>query len=117
MRAKRGNATRKRHKRLLKLAKGYYGGKSRNFRAAREQVLHSLSYAYRDRRQRRRDFRRLWIVRIGAASRLEGVPYSQFMKGIKDAGLDLDRKVLADIAARDPEGFKELVTVAKSKLA
>jgi large subunit ribosomal protein L20 len=103
----------KKHRRaVLKLAQGYYGNKSRSFRAANEQVMHSLQYAYRDRRARKGDFRQLWIQRINAAARLHGVSYSRFIAGLRVAGVEVDRKVLADLAVRDPSAFGELVRIA-----
>ena len=103
----------KKHRRsVLEQAKGYYGNKSRSFRAANEQVMHSLQYAYRDRRARKGDFRKLWIQRINAASRLHGMSYSRFIAGLHSAGVEVDRKMLADLAVRDPAAFGELVRVA-----
>jgi len=93
---------------VLRLAKGYFGKKSKLFKVANQQVMKSLNYAYRDRRNRKRDFRRLWITRINAAARINGMSYSRFMNGLKKAGIGLDRKVLADIAVRDPGGFRNL---------
>ena len=116
-RVKGGTVTRKRRKKVLKLAKGYYGSKHTLFKTAKEQVMNSYYYAYRDRRQKKRDFRKLWIARINAAARLNGLSYSQFMHGLKLAGADLNRKVLADMAVTDAAGFAKLVEVAKSKLA
>ncbi|MFZ3062911.1 MAG: 50S ribosomal protein L20 [Actinomycetota bacterium] len=116
-RVKRGSERARKRRKILELAKGYYGAKSRTYRAAKEQVMHSLAYAYRDRRARKGDFRKLWITRINAASRLEGLSYSQFARGLKLAGVDLDRKVLSDIAVSDPETFKNLVDMAKEKVA
>lgn len=115
-RVKGGAKTRKRRKKTLKLAKGYYGAKSRSYRRAKEQVAHSLAYAYRDRRRRKRDFRRLWVVRINAAASLNGLSYSEFIRGLKLASLSLDRKILADIALNDPGAFAQLASVAKKKL-
>ena len=112
----KGPSSKKHKKKILKLAKGYYGQKSRVYRRAKEQVLRSLQYEYRDRRLRKREFRRLWITRINIAARLNGLSYSQFMHGLKLAGIDLNRKVLADMAVSDPEGFKKLAEIAKSKL-
>lgn len=104
----------KKHRRaVLELAQGYYGNKSRSFRAANEQVMHSLQYAYRDRRARKGDFRRLWIQRINAAAREQGMSYSRLIAGLRLAEVDLDRKVLADLAVRDPGAFAELVRVAR----
>ena len=115
-RVKGGFHTRRRHKKILKLAKGYFGQKHRVFRRANEQVLKSLWYAYRDRRNRKRDFRRLWITRINAAARQNGISYSRFMYGLKKAGVALDRKILADLAVRDSATFARLADLAKSSL-
>jgi large subunit ribosomal protein L20 len=115
-RVKRGVHARKKRRQLLERAKGYYGARSRRYRVAREQVLHSGRYAYRDRRARKREFRRLWITRIGAASRQHGLSYSSFIQGLRSAEVDIDRKLLADIAARDPRGFAGLVDVARRGL-
>lgn len=112
-RVKRGNRRLLRRKRILKLAKGYWGTKSKLHRAAKEQVMKSLSYAYRDRRQKKRDFRSLWIIRISAAAKQHDLSYSRFMGGLRKAGVDLNRKVLADIAVRDPQGFQKLVEQAR----
>jgi large subunit ribosomal protein L20 len=108
-RAKNNPAARNRHKKVLKLAKGYRLGKSRLYRTAKDQVEKSLQYAYRDRRNKKRHFRRLWIVRINAACRLNGISYSKFMNGLKENNIELDRKVLAHVAMHDPGAFKELV--------
>jgi large subunit ribosomal protein L20 len=107
-RVKRGVTTHARHKKILKMAKGFRGRSSTNYRIAIEKVEKALRYAYRDRRRKKRDFRGLWIQRINAAARLNGLTYSRFMCGIKQAGIQMDRKVLADIAAREPESFKQL---------
>ena len=107
-RVKRSIRTRARHKRVVKLAKGYFGKKSKLFRIANQAVMKSLNYAYRDRRAKKRDFRRLWIVRINAAARINGMSYSRLMSGLKKAGIALDRKVLADIAVHDADAFKAL---------
>jgi large subunit ribosomal protein L20 len=115
-RVKRGVHGRKKRRQVLERAKGYYGARSRHYRLAREQVMHSGAYAYRDRRARKRDFRRLWITRIGAAARQNGMSYSSFIRGLRAADVELDRKVLADIAARDPRGFSGLVEVARKGL-
>ncbi len=115
-RVKRGVTNHARHKKVLKLAKGYYGRKSKLFKVANQAVMKSLTYAYRDRRLKKRDFRRLWITRINAACRLNGLSYSRFMNGLKKSGIELDRKVLADIAITDPAGFTSLVESAKSVL-
>jgi large subunit ribosomal protein L20 len=101
----------------LKLASGFRGTKSKLYRSAKESVDRALRYSYRDRRARKRDFRRLWIVRIGAAAKLNGISYSHFMNGLKKSGIELDRKILADMAVRDPEAFARLVVSAKEALA
>lgn len=108
-RIKRGVQSRQRHKKVLKLAKGYFGEKSRVFRRANEQMLKSQAYAYRDRRNRKRDFRKLWIARINAAARNNGTTYSQLMHGLKESGVNLNRKMLADMAINDATGFSQLV--------
>ena len=115
-RVKRGIRTRARHKKVLKQAKGYFGKKSKLFKVANQQVLKSGNYAYRDRRNKKREFRRLWIVRINAACRLNDINYSRFMNGLKKAGIELDRKVLSDIAVTDAAGFTSLVEKAKAAL-
>ena len=114
MRVKRSSNRKDRRKKILKLAEGYWGGKSRLHRTAKIQVEKSLQYAYRDRKQKKRHFRSLWITRINAAARLNGSTYSEFIAGLKSAGCELDRKVLADIAVRDPKAFTELVELAKT---
>jgi len=111
-RVKRGTKGRQRHKKLLKLAKGNVGGRRKGYRQARSTVEKGLTYAYRDRKVRKRDFRGLWIVRINAAARTHGVTYSRLMSGLKKAGIDLDRKVLADLAIRDPAAFGDLARLA-----
>jgi large subunit ribosomal protein L20 len=113
MRVKRSSHRKDRRKKILKMAEGYWGGKSRLHRVAKLQVEKSLLYAYRDRKQRKREFRALWIARINAAARENGMTYSSFISGLKQAGCGLDRKVLADIAATDPQAFTRLVEVAK----
>ena len=100
----------------MKLAKGYRGAKSRSWRRANEQVLHSLSYAYRDRRDKKGQFRTLWITRIGAAARENGLSYSRFMHGLKMAGIELDRKILSDMAIHDPESFTKLAELARGQV-
>jgi large subunit ribosomal protein L20 len=100
----------------MEQAKGYYGNKSRTYRAANEQLMHSLQYAYRDRRARKGDFRKLWIQRINAAARLSGMSYSRFIAGLHQAGVEVDRKVLADLAVNDAEAFAALVATAQSAL-
>ena len=112
-RVKRAVPSRKRRRAVLEQAQGYYGNKSRSFRAAHEQVMHSLQYAYRDRRARKGDFRQLWIQRINAAARQHGMSYSRFIAGLKEAEVDVDRKILADLAVRDPEAFAALVEIAR----
>ncbi len=112
-RAKGGPKTRQRRKKVLKQTKGQWGARSRLFKRANEALIKSRTYAYRDRRQKKRDFRRLWIQRINAASREHDLPYSRFIHGLKQAGVDLNRKVLADIAVREPDVFAELVAVAR----
>src|SRR6187399_1765809 len=116
-RTKRGVTSHARHKKVLEMAKGYVGRSSTNFRIAIEKVEKGLQYAYRDRRAKKRDFRGLWIQRINAGVREHGLTYSQFMHGIKLAGLDLDRKVLSDIAIREPEAFQALTATARAGLA
>ncbi|MBW3565262.1 MAG: 50S ribosomal protein L20 [Acidobacteria bacterium] len=116
MRVKRGPKRKNRRRKILKLASGYWGLKSRSHRLAKEQVARALDTAYTGRKDRKRDFRKMWIVRIGAASRLHGLSYSRFIAGLKAAGSDLDRKVLADIAVHDEAAFAVLVEQAKSAL-
>lgn len=115
-RVKGGIVTRRRHKKILKLAKGYFGSKHRLFKSANAQVMKSLLYAYRDRRQKKRDFRKLWITRINAQARLNGLSYSRLMHGLKVAGIEVNRKMLADLAVNDKAAFNELASVAKGKL-
>lgn len=115
-RVKSGIITRRRHKKIRKLAKGYYGGKHRLFRPANETVLKALHYARQHRRSKKRDFRRLWITRINAAARLNGLSYSRLMNGLKRAGVEINRKILADLAVRDAQGFGQLVAKAKENL-
>ena len=112
-RVKRSVHGKKKRREVLAQAKGYYSARSRRYRVAKEQLLHSGVYAYRDRRDRKGQFRRLWITRIGAATRQHGMSYSNFVHGLKEAGVELDRKVLADIAVHDPQAFASLVEVAK----
>ncbi len=116
-RVKRGVTARAKHKKILKQAKGYYGARSRVYRVAKQAVIKALQYAYRDRRQKKRQFRALWIVRINAAARRFDLSYSRFMNGLKKADIALDRKVLADIAVNDPQAFEVLATRAKEVLA
>jgi large subunit ribosomal protein L20 len=116
-RVKRGTTTHARHKKVLKQSKGFYGRTSTTYRAARERLEKSLQYAYRDRRNKKRTFRSLWIQRINAGVRAEGLTYSEFMNGIKRAGITIDRKVLADLAAREPGAFKTIVESARAALA
>jgi len=115
-RVKRGVHAKKGHKKVLDRAKGYYGNKSRSYKAAKEQVMHSLAYAYRDRRARKRDFRKLWIIRINAAAHLNGLSYNRFINGLKLAGVEIDRKIMADMAVADPAAFAKLAEVAKQQL-
>ncbi|ANS73611.1 50S ribosomal protein L20 [Paenibacillus yonginensis] len=115
-RVKGGFVVRRRHKKILKLAKGYFGSKHRIFKTAKEQVNKSLLYAYRDRRQKKRDFRKLWIVRINAAARQNGLSYSKLMHGLKLAEVNINRKMLADLAVNDIAAFNSLATVAKEKI-
>lgn len=115
-RAKRGNKRLERRKKILRLAKGYRGTKSKLYRSAKESVERGLNFAYTGRKLRKRDFRSLWIVRISAAARLNGLNYSQFMHGLKLAGIELDRKILADLAAKQPEAFNELASQVKKAL-
>jgi large subunit ribosomal protein L20 len=116
MRVKGGYVTQRRHKKILKMTKGQWGTRSKLFRRGNEAFMKSYWYAYRDRRQRRRDFRRLWIARINAAARLNGMSYSRLIHGLKQANVKLDRKVLADLAVRDAEAFTAVVEVAKKAL-
>src|SRR5579862_2977198 len=116
-RVKRSVHGRKHHRAVLEQAKGYYGNKSRSFRAANEQVNHSLAYAFRDRRARKGDFRRLWIQRINAAARQNGLSYSRLIAGLNAAQIEVDRKILADMAVRDPKSFATIVALASDALA
>jgi large subunit ribosomal protein L20 len=115
-RTKHSVARKKRKKKVLRMAKGYRGARSRSYRSANEQVMHSLQYAYRDRRARKRDCRRLWIARINAAARLNGLSYSRFIRGLKLAEVEVNRKMLAEMAISDPASFSELVQKAKDQL-
>jgi len=115
-RAKSSVVSHKRHKKILKLAKGYRGAKSKLYRVANQQVMKSLVYAYRDRKVRKRDFRKLWIARINAAARMNGISYSRLMNGLKLAGININRKMLADMAVNDAHSFGQLVEMAKAKL-
>jgi len=117
MRVKTGVVRHRRHKRLLKQARGFYSGRRKHFRKAKEQLERSLVYAYRDRRQKKRDFRKLWIVRINAAARLNDISYSRFMHGLKLANIELDRKILADMAMNAPESFTKIAEASKAALA
>ena len=116
-RVKGAMKTRARHKKILKLAKGYRGAKSKLYKTANQAVMKSLVYAYRDRKAKKREFRQLWIARINAATRANGMSYSKFMNGLKKNGIEINRKMLSEMAISDPEGFASLVEVAKSKLA
>ncbi len=113
-RVKGAMRTRARHKKILKLAKGYFGAKSKLFRMANQAVMKSLNYAFGDRRAKKRDFRKLWIARINAAARINGLSYSRFISGLKKSGIELNRKVLADMAVNDAAGFAQLAEMAKS---
>jgi large subunit ribosomal protein L20 len=115
-RVKRSVHSKKKRREVLAAAKGYYGARSRRYRVAKEQVIHSGVYAYRDRRDRKAQFRRLWITRIGAGARQNGLSYSQFMHGLSTAGVELDRKMLAELAVRDPAAFASLAGTARSAL-
>jgi large subunit ribosomal protein L20 len=117
MRVKTGIVRRRRHKKILKQAKGFYSGRRKHFRKAKEQLERSLVYAYRDRRQRKRDFRKLWIIRINAGARLNDMSYSRFIHGLKLANIELDRKILADMAMNDPQAFAKVAQMAKEALA
>ncbi|MBI4445764.1 MAG: 50S ribosomal protein L20 [Acidobacteria bacterium] len=116
-RVRRGSKRVQRRKKILQQAKGYWGTKSKLHRAAKEQVIKSLAYAYRDRRQKKREFRSLWIIRIGAAAKQHEFSYSRLVSGLRKAGVALDRKSLADVAVRDPNGFKQLVETARAATA
>ena len=115
-RVKTGVVRRRRHKKVLKLARGFYSARHKHFRKAKEQLERSLCYPFRDRKQKKRDFRKLWIVRINAACRINAISYSRFMFGLKKAGITLDRKILADIAMNEPQSFTKIVESAKKAL-
>ncbi|HEX5711427.1 MAG TPA: 50S ribosomal protein L20 [Sulfuricurvum sp.] len=115
-RVKTGVVRRRRHKKVLKLARGFYSGRHKHFRKAKEQLERSMQYAFRDRKQKKREFRKLWIIRINAACRLNGMNYSNFMNGLKRANIDLDRKILADMAMNDSAAFTALTTQSKAAL-
>ena len=116
-RVKRGVIAKARHKKILRQARGYYGARSRTFKVAKQAVIKAGQYAYRDRRQRKRQFRALWVTRINAAARLHGLSYSRLINGLKRADIEVDRKVLADIAVHDPEAFGAIAVAAKQALA
>lgn len=116
MRVKTGVVRHRRHKKLLKQARGFYSGRRKHFRKAKEQLERSLVYAYRDRKQKKREFRKLWIIRINAAARLNDVTYSRLMHGLKLAGIELDRKILADMAMNEPAAFTQVAEAAKAAL-
>ena len=116
-RVKRSVHAKKKRREVLRKAKGYFGSRSKRYRVAKEQLLHSGQYAYRDRRDRKAQFRRLWIARIGAGARQHGMSYSRFVHGLSKAGIEVDRKVLADMAVRDPAAFGQLIEAAKDALA
>ena len=117
MRVKGGNVAKNRRKKILKMAKGYYGSKHVLYKTAHEQVMHSLRYAYRDRKNNKRDFRKLWITRINAAANIHGISYSKLIHGLKVANIDINRKMLSEIAIHDENTFKSLVETAKKSLA
>lgn len=116
MRVKTGVVRRRRHKKILKLARGFYSGRRKHFRKAKEQLERSLYYAFRDRKRKKRDFRQLWIVRINAACRINGISYSKFIHGLKLANIELDRKILSDMAINNPNAFSSIVESIKKKL-
>ena len=116
-RIKRGTVKNRRHKKVLKEARGYTGSKSRTFKSAKQQVMKSMSYSYRDRKNNKRNFRRLWITRINAAARLNGLSYNEFINGLKKASVDINRKMLSEIAISDPDAFTELTEIAKKQSA
>lgn len=116
-RAKTGTVRRAKHKKVLKRAKGFWGSRSKSFRIAQQTLLNAADYEYRDRRDRKADFRRLWIARINAATRQEGMSYSTFISGLRTSGVEINRKILADLAVQQPEAFRNLVDVAKSARA
>lgn len=116
-RVKRGKIKNRKHKEVLKEAKGYYGSKSKNYRIAKEQLLKSMAYSYRDRKNKKRNFRRLWIIRINAAARSNGLSYNEFINGLKKADVEINRKILSEIAINDPTAFKKLTQVAKEQIS
>ncbi|MBN2073504.1 MAG: 50S ribosomal protein L20 [Actinobacteria bacterium] len=116
-RIKRGVVKKRKHSKVLKEASGYYGSKSRSYRIAKEQLLKSLSYSYRDRKNRKRNFRRLWIIRINAAARSNGLSYNEFINGLKKASIEINRKMLSEIAIKDPAAFKELTDTVKKHIS
>jgi len=116
-RVKTGVVRRRRHKKILKLAKGFYSGRRKHFRKAKEQLERSMMYAFRDRKQKKREFRKLWIIRINAAARLNGMNYSTFMSGVHKSGMELDRKILADMAMNDAAAFSAVAAASKAALA
>jgi large subunit ribosomal protein L20 len=116
-RVKSAVTRKKRHKKILKMAKGYRGARSRHYKAAKETVIRGMQFSYRDRKVKKRDFRKLWIIRINAAARLNGLSYSQFMHGIKKAEIEIDRKVLAELAVSDPEAFARIAEKAKEAIS
>ncbi len=114
-RVKRGPVKGRKHKKILKGARGYYGSKSRSYRIAKEQLLKSLSYSYRDRKNRKRNFRRLWIIRINAAARMNGISYNEFINGLKKSSININRKMLSEMAVSDPDAFQKLTNVVKNR--
>lgn len=117
MRVKTGVVRRRRHKKILKLARGFYSGRRKHFRKAKEQLERSMCYAFRDRKRKKRDFRRLWITRINAACKIHGLSYSKFIHGLKLSNIELDRKVLSDMAVSNPSSFAKVVDIVKQKLS
>lgn len=117
MRVKTGIVRRRRHKKILKLARGFYSGRRKHFRKAKEQLERSMCYAFRDRKRKKRDFRRLWITRINAACKIHGLNYSKFIHGLKLSNIELDRKVLSDMAISNPSSFAKVVDIVKQKLS
>ena len=113
-RAKTGVVRHRKHKKILKRAKGYWGKRSKSFRVAQQTLLNAADYSYRDRRDKKNDIRRLWIIRINAAARLEGMTYSTLISGLRRAGVEIDRKIMSDLAIRKPEAFKKLIEIAQS---
>lgn len=116
-RVKRGKVKRSKHKKVLKDARGYYGARGKNYRVAKQQLLKSLSYSYRDRKNKKRNFRRLWITRINAAARANGISYNKFINGLKKANVEINRKILSEMAISDPSAFQKLTEIAKEQIS